>query len=270
MSSKTSSALLIGCGNMGSAILYGALKSSPATRFTVYDPGNPELQDASVRVVSDPAGLAGLTPDIAIVAVKPHHFETLPQEVLSAVANAVTVSVMAGVNTATMAAQIGSSRVVRVMPNIAAMIGQSMSVGFADPAAIDAASRAAVEDLFAGIGQFHWLGEEADIDAATAIAGSGPGFVFAFAEQMQNAACALGFKPEDASRLVTQTMLGAAMMMTAQDRTPSDLKRMVASPGGTTQEGLGVLEADDALQHLLAECTSAALRRARELSVSPQ
>jgi pyrroline-5-carboxylate reductase len=144
-----------------------------------------------------------------------------------------------------------------------------MTVGYADPKGPSPADREETTALFEALGRFLWLDSESEVDAATAISGSGPGFVFAFTEYLAKGGEAVGLAPGVAAELARQTVIGAGRLMATDKRSPSELKAAVASPGGTTQAGLAVLEADDGLPACVLAATSAPATRANELSYAP-
>ncbi len=263
--------LFVGCGNMGAAILGGALNAFASARFVAVEPQVERArgllpEGAPVEFFTSPDEIPDIEPDLTVLAVKPQQFASLSDAILARQRRGVTISIMAGTAIATIAERLGSGRVARVMPNLPAQVGLSASVGFAAPDALSAEERAGVAQLFQGVGTFDWVGSEAEIDLCTAIAGSGPGYLFAFAEQMARAAVAQGLAPDLADRLVAQTLLGTAHLLMEDKRSAAELKASVSSPGGTTLAGLAVLERTGGLPDLVPECVDAAYRRARALA----
>lgn len=264
--------LSLGCGNMGAAILSGILARFPEAEVLAVDPSVERarsLLPATDRavVVSTLDEVRDFAPDLTMVAVKPQQFSDLVAEAALAdrVASGVVVSIMAGTPLATLRAALGAVPVVRVMPNLPAQVGAAMTVGFAG-AEVKDAQRDLVQTAFEATGAFRWLESEDEIDAATAVAGSGPGYVFAIAEYFEAAARAEGLDAETARLLVRQTLLGAALMLSSDDREAQALKEAVTSKGGTTAAGLAVLEAAEALPKLLPAAIRAAHARARALA----
>lgn len=262
--------VFIGCGNMGAALVGGALRSLPQARIIGIDPDLARARSllppgAKVELHSDPRSLAGLAPDLVVLAVKPQGFTDLDQGVMAVLAGAPVVSIMAGVPLAVLTARIGHDRVVRVMPNLPAVIGAGMSLGCATDAVM-ADLRVLVETLFGALGRFDWAEDEAMFELAGPVFACGPGFVFAFAEQMVRAATAAGLPAPLADRLVRQTFLGSARMLAEDTRSAAQMKQAVASPNGTTQAGLTALEAPDALPAVIPEMLARARRRAAELA----
>lgn len=261
--------LFVGCGNMGAAIAAGALRKIPGLALSVVDPDVARAQallpDDRVTFHADITAVRDETFDATVLAIKPQMFHALPEDALPAQGFGLVVSIMAGVTLAGLQHKLGHSRIVRTMPNLPALVGAGMTVGYAAPD-LAAGDRPVVETLFAGSGQFAWLPEETLVDSATAVAGSGPGYVFAFAEHMIAAAQAVGLEAELADRLVRQTLLGAASLLHSDPRTAAELKQAVTSKKGTTEAGLGVFEGPGGLPDLCRSGVAAARDRAQELS----
>lgn len=262
--------LFIGCGNMGAAIVGGALRNLPKARLVALDPDlgrARSLLPAGVGVEwhDRPADLSALKPDLVILGVKPQGFASLEPAVMALLARAPVVSIMAGVTLGRLISAIGHDRVIRVMPNLPALVGAGMALG-CRAGAVDPVVDALVEALFSAIGLFDWVPDEIAFEAASPVFGCGPGFVFAIAEQMLRGAMGQGVPPALADRLVRQTLFGAAKMLSEDPRDAVALKRAVSSPGGTTLAGLAVLEAPEALPSLLPRTYSAARKRALELA----
>ncbi|WP_303047811.1 pyrroline-5-carboxylate reductase [Thalassospira lucentensis] len=265
------SVLIIGCGNMGAAIAGGAVANIPTVSITAVDPDVEKARKllpshSAVDVVAEFDELRDRHFDVCIVSVKPQHVETVLQTAQPSLPNALVISIAAGIPLERLQASIPNlRRLVRVMPNLPALAATAMSVGFAEQDAVSEADRRIVEEIFGAIGQFCWLTKETEIDLATGVTGSGPGYVFAFAEYLQDAAQRLGFSRELAAKFARQTVIGAARLLEQDTRTAHDLKVAVTSPGGTTAAGLSVLEAQNALPSLLIKTTLAAADRAVEL-----
>ncbi len=252
---------LVGCGNMGGAMLRGWLgQGIDATRITVISPRPKALPAGVTQLAEAPAGIS---PDTLVLAVKPQKLA----EVMTgwhAAAPRLLVSVLAGVESEVLARVFAPRHVVRAMPNLPSAIGKGVTTLFSDSE--DPAVRAEAEALMAPLGLVEWLRAEADFHAVTALAGCGPGFVFRFIDALAEAGVALGIGHEQALRLALATVEGSALMAAASDETPSVLADRVASPGGVTREGLNVLDADDALKKLLAETLKAAADKNRAMA----
>ncbi|MGE0774186.1 MAG: pyrroline-5-carboxylate reductase [Sphingomonadaceae bacterium] len=256
---------LIGAGNMGGAILRGWLASGidPAA-IAVVDPFASSVPEGVTLHRELPAGVA---PDILVIAVKPQQLSSLADacKVLAGPPR-LMISVLAGVETPTLSASFGAKYVVRAMPNLPAAIGEGATVLYCS--ADDAGIRAEAEKLMVPLGTVDWIDEETLFDAVTALSGSGPGYVFRFIEALAEAGTNLGLPSELAERLAATTVRGAASMAVRSDATPATLADQVASPGGTTREGLNVLDADHALKTLIVRTLEVAAKRSAELAAA--
>ena len=257
------SILIIGCGNMGGAMLAGWLAGglSPA-RFTVVDPLLPEAP-AGVELLRE---LPQRQFDAVLLGVKPQLLGDVAPA-LSALAGGGTVvlSILAGVELDSLAARFpDAGGLVRIMPNLAAAIGKSPIALFAR--GLDDAQTAGIAALMQPLGTPEWLTSEGQFDAVTALAGSGPAFVYRFIDALAAGATRLGLPEEQAQRLALATVEGASLLAAASPHPPGELARRVASPGGTTQAGLDVLDADQALAGLVAATLKAAADRSAEMA----
>jgi pyrroline-5-carboxylate reductase len=179
------------------------------------------------------------------------------------------VSIAAGITSVQVArwlgdAQGGRQPVVRAMPNTPALLGAGVTGLYANPV-VDAEGRARAQSLLEAAGATVWIGDEALMDAVTAVSGSGPAYVFLLAEAMQAAGEAEGLPAEAARTLSLHTILGAARMLTEGEEPAAELRRRVTSPGGTTQAALEVFEAGG-LRALVARAVHAARVRGAELA----
>jgi pyrroline-5-carboxylate reductase len=210
---------------------------------------------------------AGFAPDAVILAIKPQMAATvLPALAGKIPENAVVLSILAGKTIEGLSGLLGrAGPVVRAMPNMPAAIGQGISALFA-PANVSVAQRALCETLLKAAGDVVWLDAEAEIDAVTAISGSGPAYVFLLAELLEQSAQALGLKPDVARRLARATVSGAGALLAASAEPAAELRRAVTSPNGTTQAALEVLMAPEAWPDTLRRAVIAAESRARELA----
>jgi pyrroline-5-carboxylate reductase len=179
--------------------------------------------------------------EILVWAVKPQNFEIAAASCGGHVAGALQVSVMAGVRSDTVVAATASERVIRVMPNTPALIGQGIAGLFARPAVTDD-DRTDATALLAPTGELIWIGEEAQLDAVTALSGSGPAYVFLLLESLHEAGRQMGLPPAVARRLAEQTVAGSAALAAASPDSPAELRRIVTSPGGTTEAAMAVLD----------------------------
>ncbi|OCC25193.1 pyrroline-5-carboxylate reductase [Croceicoccus estronivorus] len=250
------SVLIVGCGNMGGAMLAGWLASGLAPSiFTIVDPA---LQEA-------PAGVALLRElpdadfDAIMLGVKPQLFDAVAPDIERlAGERTVILSIMAGVELVSLAARFPrAAGHIRIMPNLAAALGKS-PLGLAGQHVSDSAKHA-VEDLLRPLGSGEWI-DESLFDLVTALAGSGPAFVYRFIDALASGAESLGMPRAQADRLALAMVEGASALAAASDVTPAELARRVTSPGGTTAAGLKVLDEG----HALAELVEATLRAARD------
>jgi pyrroline-5-carboxylate reductase len=259
----TTPILLLGAGRMGGAMLAGWRRANAfrADQLLIRDPKpGPDVLASGARLDPDSAAMASAR--TVVLVVKPQMWREAAAEVAQHLAaDAVVVSIAAGVALADIAAAFGGRRVARVMPTTAAAIGQgTASVYAADPAARDAAHA-----LFAPLGTVVDLDDEDLMHAATAVSGSAPAYLYAFVEALEAAGVALGLPPEAARDLARATTAGAAALMADSGAEPADLRRQVTSPGGTTEAALKVLMGEGGLEGLLREAAAAAAHRSREL-----
>jgi pyrroline-5-carboxylate reductase len=256
-----SSVLLVGCGNMGGAMLAGWLAAGANPQgFTVVDPVLAEAPPG-VALLREMPQVQGF--DAVLLGVKPQMLGEVAPAVEPAIGpSTVLLSVLAGVELATLAALFPrAGGIVRVMPNLAAALGKSPVALVAQGLGED--RKAAVEALMAPLGMPEWLADEELMHAVTALAGSGPAFVYRFIDALAAGAAKLDLPEEQAQRLALAMVEGAAALAAQSEHSPGELARRVASPGGTTQAGLDALDRDGALARLI----DATLRAARDRSV---
>jgi len=263
--------VLVGAGRMGSALLEGWIANglTPGA-ITVIDPSPGDAvrstaQARGVRLLADAGGLGRAS--IVILAVKPQIMADVLAG-LGGLADAATLalSIAAGRTIADIESGLGhEGAVVRAMPNTPAAIGHGMTVLVANAAASDA-QRAAAGELMAAVGAVEWVGDEALMDAVTAVSGSGPAYVFLLAECLAEAGAAAGLEPQLALRLARETVSGAGALIAAGADPPATLRRNVTSPGGTTEAALEVLMAKDGLAPMMRRAVLAARDRGRALS----
>jgi pyrroline-5-carboxylate reductase len=261
------SVLIAGCGNMGGAMLAGWLAGGlAADRFTVLDPALSAAPDG-VRLVRNAHDLRDERFDAVLLGIKPQLLGEVAPALAGLVGEAELLSILAGVEIATLASHFPrASGIVRLMPNLAAALGKSPIALFAPR--LGPERREAVSALMGLLGTPEWLADEAQFHAVTALAGSGPAFVYRFIDALAAGGAALGLDRGQADRLALAMVEGAALLAAAAPDSPGELARKVASPGGTTQAGLDVLDANDALADLVAETLGAASRRSEELAAA--
>lgn len=257
----------VGGGNMASALIGGLLQTGriPAT-VMVIEPDDRQRAKLALQfgVLALPAADAQLAEAPLVVwAVKPQAFAAAAVPCAPYVAKALHLSVMAGIRTASLLAATGSARVVRAMPNTPALVGQGITGLFATPA-VDAADRAAVEQVLAPSGELLWLERERDLDAVTALSGSGPAYVYYFIEAMIQAAGEMGLTVEQGRRLALATFAGATALAKQSSDSPAVLRERVTSKGGTTYAALMSMD-NDAVKAAFVRALHAAHARARQL-----
>lgn len=269
--SASTTVLFIGCGNMGASIIGGALRHLPAARILALDPDLPRARSllpraANVTLVAHADDLPVTRPDLVILGIKPQIFSQLDPALRHLMADTPVVSIMAGIPLPHLIRGLGHGKVIRVMPNLPALVGAGMSLGCTAPGSVEPQVLTMVETLFSALGAFRWAADEDQFERANPVFSCGPGFVFAIAEQMIAAATAAGVPADLADLLVRQTFLGSARMLAEDPRSAAEMKRAVTSPKGTTEAGLAVLEAVTALPSLLPRTLQAAHHRALELA----
>lgn len=257
----------IGGGNMASALIGGLLRSGRAPAdIVVVEPF--EAQRAKLAQTLGVTAQAAADERLSAVrtvvwAVKPQLFAEAAAPCRAHVAAALQVSVMAGIRSEAIVAASGSERVVRSMPNTPALIGQGIAGLYARPA-VDAAARAEVDALFKPTGQALWVAQEDDLDAVTALSGSGPAYVFYFLEAMVQAAAEMGLTPEQGRLLAQATFAGAAALAQQSPLSPTALREQVTSRGGTTHAAITALDAAG-VKAAFVKALHAARVRAQEL-----
>jgi pyrroline-5-carboxylate reductase len=262
------SLVFIGGGNMAGAIVGGLLGSGwPADCLRIVEPAAEQRERIAtarpgVRLL--PAADATLADaDVVIWAVKPQSFAEAAAGCAAWGHRALQVSVMAGIRSDTIARAAATERVVRAMPNTPALIGQGIT-GLVARAAVSEADRSTVERVLAPTGSLLWFRQEGDLDAVTALSGSGPAYVFYFIEAMVDAGVQMGLKTGDARRLAQETFAGAAALAMQSTDSPTVLRDRVTSKGGTTHAAISSLEAD-AVKVAFVRALHAARQRAEEL-----
>ncbi|MGV3512457.1 MAG: pyrroline-5-carboxylate reductase family protein [Novosphingobium sp.] len=256
--------LQFGCGNMGGAMLKGWLAGGIAPEtFTIVDPHLDAALPGTRLLKSVPEGEGAF--DVVLLGFKPQQLPDAAASVRPFVGpDTLLLSILAGVDLATLRATFPQARaIVRVMPNLAAALGKSPIALVGDA---DAAARAETDVLMAPLGQAEWLVHEDQMDLVTALAGSGPAFVYRFIDALAQGAAALGLPREQADRLALSMVEGAAMLAAASEHAPGELARRVASPGGVTQVGIDVLDADDRLVRLMEDTLRSARDRSAEMT----
>lgn len=263
------SLVLAGAGKMGGAMLAGWLEAGLDPRATtIIDP-------VPARPIVDLCARHGIRlnpaePEpgaVLVLAIKPQGLEAAAPGLDRLVGpDTLLVSILAGKTIADLRARLPRARaVVRAMPNLPASIGRG-ATGACANAEVTPAQRDAADALFAANGTVAWLADEAQIDAVTAVSGSGPAYVFLLVEALADAGIAEGLEPSVAQALARATVSGAGALLEASPEEAAELRRNVTSPGGTTAAALDVLMRPDGLGALMREAVAAARRRAEDLA----
>lgn len=257
----------IGGGNMANAVIGGLVASGRSgASILVVEPF--EAQRERLRSAHGVTAMAAADASLAqaalvVWAVKPQLFREAAAPASSHIGRALQLSVMAGIRSDAIAAAAGTERVVRAMPNTPALIGQGIA-GLYARSAVTAGDRALVEQVLAPTGQTLWVAREADLDAVTALSGSGPAYVFYFVEAMIEAATAMGLSAEQGKQLALATFAGATELARRSSDAPELLRERVTSKGGTTYAAISALEATG-VKAAFVEALKAARQRANEL-----
>ncbi len=263
--------LLVGCGNMGFAMLDGWLRSGklvPGEVFVI-EP-NQALSDRAAKLGAAVAAAvdevpAATDPTIVIFAVKPQMMRDVVPAYRRFKGKAAFVSIAAGTGVATLEELLGSEApIIRCMPNTPAAIGKGMMVVFAN-AQVSSETRDFVAELLSTSGEVAEIDDERLMDAVTAVSGSGPAYVFHFIECLATAGEKAGLPADTAKLLAMQTVYGAASLARESGEEPGRLREQVTSPNGTTAAALGVLMGEDRLKSLLQDAVEAARARGEEL-----
>jgi len=275
MTDPTPTLAFIGGGNMARSLIGGLVARGVAPqRIRVAEPV-PALREALAAdfgvQVFDNAANAADGADLWLMAVKPQVMREVCATLAGHTAHApLVLSIAAGITVAQLQRWLGDSTgtlpVIRAMPNTPALLGAGITGAYAS-AAVSAAQRERAQALLEAAGPSVWIDDEARMDAVTAVSGSGPAYVFLLAEAMQAAAERQGLPADTARALVSQTLLGAATMLTQLDEPADVLRTRVTSPGGTTQAAIERFEAGG-LRALVDEAIAAATRRGAELSAA--
>jgi pyrroline-5-carboxylate reductase len=263
--------VLLGAGKMGGAMLQGWLdRGVPPGRIVVLDPSPPDEIAQTIAahgIRHNPAvdQLEGV--EVLVLAIKPQNFDdVLPGLGGLKPHRPLVVSIAAGRTIAGIAHYFGEgAAVIRAMPNVPAAIGRGITTMVANPN-VSTGQLTLAQGLLEAVGEVVTVDDEGLMDAVTAVAGSGPAYVFQLAECMAEAGVAAGLPPELATKLARATVSGAGELMRVSGRPAAELREMVTSPKGTTYEALAVLMAEDGLKPLLTRAVAAAARRSRELA----
>ncbi len=266
----------IGTGSMGSAVLDGLLAAGHPKALisatTRTEAKAKALRDRGISALAgetspDANALMAGDADLIVLGVKPYQIVDVLTELKGEIGkNAVVISMAAGIQLKTMAAVLDENpNIIRTMPNTPALVGKGVTglaaAGSASPDAV-----AAAKALFEAVGSVLVIPEQ-QIDALSAVSGSGPAWVYYIIEQWEKVAVSEGFSEEDAKLLVRQTLAGSLELLESTGEEPADLRRKVTSPGGTTERIIATMEQAD-LQGIFAQSLNAAVARAREIANS--
>jgi pyrroline-5-carboxylate reductase len=260
----------LGGGNMASALIGGMLRQGFAAEdiqvVELQQAGRERLQNEfGVRAV-DTLDAQALDCDVLVLAVKPQQMRAALGAVAGRLVRQLVVSIAAGLRLHDLARWLGGyNTLVRAMPNTPALIGMGVTGLYADES-VAQAGRDAVSRIMQAVGCSVWLDDEAQMDAVTAISGSGPAYVFYFIEALQAAGEKLGLAAETARTLALQTLVGAATLAIRSDESAAVLRERVTSKGGTTEAALQSM-AKDALPVIIERATQAAALRGGELGI---
>lgn len=257
----------IGGGNMAQALIGGLVsRGLPPTRITVSDPVEQIrqlLQEKEVHVTQDNVA-AIQNADVVVLAVKPQVLATVLRPLKGLLSDKLVISIIAGAEIQTISNLIDSDRIVRVMPNTPALV-QTGAHGIYANDVVGTSDRELTSQILAATGLTIWVNFEAQIDAVTAVSGSGPAYFFYLMESMIRAGKNLGLDEKVATALTLQTALGAAQMAITSSNTPSELRKNVTSPNGTTQAALEVFDRAQISQNIQS-ALAAAQKRSQELA----
>lgn len=260
--------LLQGAGKMGMAMLEGWLKGGLKPQNAVIFAPRPsprvmELKDMGASVNTT----GGLAPDYIVLATKPQVMgQAWPEIAPHVPGDSAVISVAVGRTLAWLEELTGRDRpIVRAMPNTPAAIGKGVTGAIANEKA-SGPVREGADLLLRAVGEVVWIEDEGQMDALSAISGSGPAYVFHLVEAMAAAGVEHGLPEDLAMRLARQTVIGAGALLEQSDESAAQLRANVTSPGGTTQAALDILRRDEALTALMREAVANAIRRAGELA----
>ena len=261
----------IGGGNMAQALISGLMSCSiKPSLITVADPNSEARAQLAAKGLNtvDPttdAKAAVIDADIVVLAVKPQVMKAVVSGFADVLDKQLVISVAAGLSTALLSNMLGGySNIVRAMPNTPAMI-QMGATGLYGADDISAEQKQLATAVMEASGLVMWVEDEAHMHAVTAVSGSAPAYMFYIIEAMVDGAVALGLDKEQASALAMQTMLGASKLAMASEDAPSELRRKVTSPNGTTQAAIESMQAND-IGRQIGEAMQACYDRSQELS----
>lgn len=263
----------VGGGNMASSLIGGLIEDGyPRDSLRASEPDAARRTALSerldVRVEAANDDLAQWA-DVLLLAVKPQQLRGVLHDLAETLAarQPLVISIAAGVQTADILRWAQSDiPLIRVMPNTPALVKTGMSVLFSGPG-VQAEQREVADAILSAVGETLWVDDEGEMDAVTAVSGSGPAYFFLMMEALEKAGQSLGLSADTARKLTLQTALGAARMASESETPPAELRKRVTSPGGTTERALAILEAGE-FRNLIDQAVAAAARRAAEIADS--
>ncbi|MCE5180732.1 MAG: pyrroline-5-carboxylate reductase [Betaproteobacteria bacterium] len=258
----------IGGGNMAGALISGLLQKGFARKnigvVELSAEGRTRLNEKFGVATHEKISAASIAGDIVVLAVKPQQLPDVATQLCGLLDGKLVISIAAGVRSTDLSRWLGGhAMVVRAMPNTPAMVLAGITGLYASPE-VPAAQRKQAETVLGAVGTTLWLEQEERMDAITAISGSGPAYVFLFIEALQQAAVELGFSPDEARTLSTETFLGAAKLAGQSAEDAATLRARVTSKGGTTERGILALE-NAGVRQAVVQAAQAACLRSREL-----
>lgn len=261
--------VLVGGGRMGGAMLRGWARMADAFDLVVFEPfPSAEVSEiiAAQAWVLNPESLEGAVFECVVLGIKPQLFAPVGDQTIKHLVSDQTLvlSIMAGMGTAKIAEVLGANHVVRAMPNTPGQIGKGVTAYWNSPTVPPDLEALAVS-LLRPLGHVEKLQSEKQMDAVTAVSGSGPAYVFLLAEAMAAAGEAEGLERGLAERLAWQTVIGSAALMEETGQNPQDLRRAVTSPEGTTAAATDALTAGGGIITLVRRAVEAAIHRSRQL-----
>ncbi len=258
----------IGGGVMAQAIISGVKDAGLDASIIVGEPFEPRREslknDLGVEATaSNREAIVGA--DIVVLAVKPQQLDAVAAELKGALtADQTILSIMAGIRMHSIGLKLNHTKLIRVMPNVAAQIRKGISAWTASED-VDQAMLDFVASMLKAIGDELKFSDEKNVDIATALSGSGPGYVFMFIEALTDAGVELGLPVHVARHMASQTVYGSAALQRETGKHPAELRNMVTSPGGTTAAGLAALEIGG-FRATIAEAVRTAFERGEELA----
>lgn len=264
MASSLGRAWLVGCGNMAGAMVEGWRKAGfDLSQAVAIRPSGTPVE--GLRTVAElPDGV----PELALLGFKPQKLDEIAPGLATALGpETVVVSILAGVEASSLRQRFpNAGAIVRAMPNLPVSERRGVVALYSEEA--DAALRDRLSALFAPLGRTHWARDQAEFSAIGALAGAGPAYVARFIAALAKAGEARGLAPGLAQAIALETVAGTALMAEAKGEAMDEVARRVASPNGTTEAGLAVLDENEALDRLIAETIAAAARRGAELAAA--